>query len=67
MLAAVNALALTTGSNPVPASKKARGYTFVRDEFARACLTPVDSEVVRPKRAEGAVVRGGVKGEEGVG
>ena len=48
--APVNALARTTGSNPVSASKQARGYAFVRDKWARAGLTTQASDFVRPAR-----------------
>jgi flavin reductase (DIM6/NTAB) family NADH-FMN oxidoreductase RutF len=47
---AVDRPALTTGSDPVPAGKAARGYRFVRDKFAEADLTPIPSEAVRPPR-----------------
>jgi flavin reductase (DIM6/NTAB) family NADH-FMN oxidoreductase RutF len=49
-VAAVNRLALTTGSNPVPDYKQKRGYRYVRDKFGISGLTPVDSETVRPPR-----------------
>lgn len=47
---AVNRLALTTGSNPVPESKVRRGYRFEADKFGISGLTPVESEVVAPPR-----------------
>jgi flavin reductase (DIM6/NTAB) family NADH-FMN oxidoreductase RutF len=47
----VDRLALTTASNPVPAYKEQRGYTHEHAKFARAGLTPVASETVRPLRA----------------
>ncbi|MEV4175090.1 flavin reductase family protein [Nonomuraea sp. NPDC049709] len=47
---AVDRLALTTGSDPVPARKEQRGYGFVPDKFRRAGLTPVPSETVAPPR-----------------
>lgn len=47
---AVDRLALTTGSDPVPVGKVARGYRFVKDKFTRAGLTPIPSETVRPPR-----------------
>lgn len=48
---AVNRLALTTGSNPVPEGKLAKGYRYERDKFGIAGLTPrlaqlVDAPVV---------------------
>ena len=50
-VAAVNRLARLTGSDPVPAGKLARGYTYEKDKFGRAGLTPVASHTVRPPRA----------------
>ncbi|WP_336208658.1 flavin reductase family protein [Nonomuraea sp. LPB2021202275-12-8] len=47
---AVDRLALTTGSDPVPPRKHERGYRFVPGKFERAGLTPVPSETVRPPR-----------------
>ncbi|MBE7200673.1 MAG: flavin reductase family protein [Parafilimonas terrae] len=47
---AVDRLALTTGSDPVPEGKAARGYRFVKDKFAEAGLTPIPSERVIPPR-----------------
>ena len=47
---AVDAIARTTGSDPVPGSKVARGYSSVHDKFGRAGLTPAPSRVVRPPR-----------------
>jgi flavin reductase (DIM6/NTAB) family NADH-FMN oxidoreductase RutF len=49
--AAVDRLALTTGSNPVPTYKYDRGYRFEPDKFTRAGLTPVAAECVSPPRA----------------
>ncbi|MFC0597656.1 flavin reductase family protein [Streptomyces palmae] len=48
---AVDRLALTTGSNPVPDRKYERGYRYEPDKFGRAGLTPVGSETVAPPRA----------------
>lgn len=48
---AVNRLALTTGSDPVPRGKKVRGYRHEKHKFEIACLTPVPSETVAPPRA----------------
>jgi flavin reductase (DIM6/NTAB) family NADH-FMN oxidoreductase RutF len=50
-IAAVNRLALTTGSNPVPEFKRQKGYTFVADKFIHAGLTPVPAETVAAPRA----------------
>jgi len=49
-VAAVNRLARTTGSNPVPASKMRKGYQFEPDKFGIAGLTPVASETVAAPR-----------------
>lgn len=57
MADAVNALARTTGTDPVPASKQDRGYTFVKDKFAAAGVTPLPSrEVAAPGISECPVV-----------
>ncbi|NUT97576.1 MAG: flavin reductase family protein [Saccharothrix sp.] len=50
MASAVDRLALTTGSDPVPPGKVRRGYFHVADKFGRAGLTPVPSETVAPPR-----------------
>jgi flavin reductase (DIM6/NTAB) family NADH-FMN oxidoreductase RutF len=47
---AVDRLARTTGSNPVPEAKLKRGYRFERDKFGIAGLTPVPSETVAAPR-----------------
>jgi flavin reductase (DIM6/NTAB) family NADH-FMN oxidoreductase RutF len=52
MVAAVDRIARTTGSNPVPESKIRRGYRFERDKFGIAALTPVASETVWPPRVQ---------------
>ncbi|MFO1339133.1 MAG: flavin reductase family protein [Burkholderiaceae bacterium] len=49
--AAVNRLALTTGSQPVPSAKQARGYRHVADKFGLAGLTPQASETMQAARA----------------
>lgn len=49
-VAAVNRLARTTGSSPVPEAKVKRGYRFERDKFEFAGLTPIDSETVAAPR-----------------
>jgi flavin reductase (DIM6/NTAB) family NADH-FMN oxidoreductase RutF len=51
LAAAVDRLALTTGTDPVPEHKAARGYRYVGDKFGRSGLTPVPSETVAPPRA----------------
>jgi flavin reductase (DIM6/NTAB) family NADH-FMN oxidoreductase RutF len=52
LVAAVDRLARTTGSNPVPARKIQRGYRFERDKFSIAGLTPMESETVWPPRVK---------------
>ena len=49
-VASVDRLALTTGSNPVPANKLPMGFRFVEDKFGVAGLTPIDSEFVGAPR-----------------
>jgi flavin reductase (DIM6/NTAB) family NADH-FMN oxidoreductase RutF len=51
MAPAVDRLALTTASDPVPEFKQNRGYRHEAQKFERANLTPVPSEVVAPPRA----------------
>jgi flavin reductase (DIM6/NTAB) family NADH-FMN oxidoreductase RutF len=46
LVAAVDRLALTTGTDPVPEGKLRRGYRHERDKFALAGLTPVASRMV---------------------
>jgi len=46
----VNALALTTGANPVPEAKQRRGYRYEADKFSLAGLTPVPAETVGAPR-----------------
>jgi flavin reductase (DIM6/NTAB) family NADH-FMN oxidoreductase RutF len=48
--AAVNRLARTTASNPVPPHKLAMGYRHEPDKFALAGLTPLPSHEVAPPR-----------------
>jgi flavin reductase (DIM6/NTAB) family NADH-FMN oxidoreductase RutF len=49
-VAAVNRLARTTGSDPVPPHKTAMGYRHVRDKFGIAGLQPVPGTMVAPPR-----------------
>ncbi len=49
-VSAVDRLARTTGSDPVPAAKVRRGYRHVRDKFRLAGLTPLASETVAAPR-----------------
>lgn len=49
-VAAVNRLALTTGSSPVPDFKRQKGYAFVADKFGHAGLTPAPAETVAAPR-----------------
>jgi flavin reductase (DIM6/NTAB) family NADH-FMN oxidoreductase RutF len=48
---AVNRLARTTGSDPVPPHKVAMGYRHVSDKFGVAGLAALESECVTPPRA----------------
>lgn len=49
-VAAVNRLAKTTGSHPVPPGKVAMGYRHEKDKFGVAGLTAVKSDQVAPPR-----------------
>ena len=49
---AVNRLALTTGSNPVPNGKKIKGYRHVKDKFGIANLTNIASETITAPRIQ---------------
>lgn len=49
-VAAVDRLARTTGSNPVPPQKVTRGYIYEPEKFKIAGLTPVPSETIAPPR-----------------
>jgi flavin reductase (DIM6/NTAB) family NADH-FMN oxidoreductase RutF len=46
MANAVNRIARTTGSDPVPEVKRRRGYRFVHDKFATAGLTAAPADTV---------------------
>ena len=50
-VAAVNRLACLTGSDPVPAVKLARGYSYEKHKFETAGLTPIPSLTVAAPRA----------------
>jgi flavin reductase (DIM6/NTAB) family NADH-FMN oxidoreductase RutF len=52
MVECVNALARTTGTKDVPASKAQRGYRYEKDKFGIAGLTPVASDLVQPPRIQ---------------
>jgi flavin reductase (DIM6/NTAB) family NADH-FMN oxidoreductase RutF len=52
MVQCVNALARTTGTKDVPASKARRGYRYEKDKFGITGLTPVASDVVQPPRIQ---------------
>ncbi|KAK3642783.1 hypothetical protein LTR56_010607 [Elasticomyces elasticus] len=52
MVAPVNALARTTGTNVVPDIKISLGYRHEKDKFAVAGLTPQKSELVAPPRIQ---------------
>jgi flavin reductase (DIM6/NTAB) family NADH-FMN oxidoreductase RutF len=49
-VAAVDRLARTTGSNPVPAHKVAWGYRHEHDKFGVAGLSPIPADCVAPPR-----------------
>lgn len=49
---AVNHLARTTGSNPVPESKIQQGYRHESDKFGIAGLRPMESETVAAPRVQ---------------
>ncbi|MDP9081304.1 MAG: flavin reductase family protein [Bacteroidota bacterium] len=51
-VAAVNRLAKTTGSNPVPDGKLLKGYRFEQDKFSIAGLTKQDGETVNAPRVK---------------
>jgi flavin reductase (DIM6/NTAB) family NADH-FMN oxidoreductase RutF len=55
-VAAVDRLARTTGSDPVPPHKQAMGYRHVRDKFATAGLTMMESDIVAPPRVKECTV-----------
>ncbi|EMC95817.1 hypothetical protein BAUCODRAFT_34586 [Baudoinia panamericana UAMH 10762] len=50
MAPAINALAKTTGTEFVPEFKLSKGYSYIKDEFAVAHLTPLPSEKVQAPR-----------------
>ncbi|MGJ4926554.1 flavin reductase family protein [Bradyrhizobium sp. HKCCYLS2038] len=50
LVAAVDRLALTTGSDPVPAMKRHKGYRHEADKFGEAGLTAILSETVAAPR-----------------
>jgi flavin reductase (DIM6/NTAB) family NADH-FMN oxidoreductase RutF len=52
LVSAVNKLALTTGSDPVPGNKQARGYRHEKEKFDIGSLTPVASETVAAPRVK---------------
>lgn len=68
-VAAVDRLALTTGSNPVPEFKASRGYQYTADKFGIAGLTPLASETVAPPRVQECPVQleAGLVTKHGVG
>jgi flavin reductase (DIM6/NTAB) family NADH-FMN oxidoreductase RutF len=51
LVGAVDGLARTTGSNPVPAGKIRRGYRHEKDKFALSGLTALRGETVAAPRA----------------
>jgi flavin reductase (DIM6/NTAB) family NADH-FMN oxidoreductase RutF len=68
-VSAVNRLALTTGSNPVPQGKKLKGYNHVKDKFMLAGLTPVHSETISAPRIKECPVQmeAGLEAMHGIG
>jgi flavin reductase (DIM6/NTAB) family NADH-FMN oxidoreductase RutF len=50
-VAAVNRLARTTGSDPVPLSKAVKGYRHKRNKFELSGLTPIASDSIAAPRA----------------
>ncbi|KAF2802135.1 uncharacterized protein BDZ99DRAFT_551931 [Mytilinidion resinicola] len=57
MAPAVNRLARTTGTDPVPVWKASTGHVYVKDKFAHAGLTPQASEVVATPRIKECAVQ----------
>ena len=57
-VAAVDRLALTTGSDPVPGYKVAMGFQVVPDKLGRARMSAAPSEIVSPPRIEDRVKPG---------
>jgi flavin reductase (DIM6/NTAB) family NADH-FMN oxidoreductase RutF len=51
-VAAVNRLALTTGSNPVPNGKKQKGYRYEKYKFELSGLTAVSSDTIIEPRVK---------------
>jgi flavin reductase (DIM6/NTAB) family NADH-FMN oxidoreductase RutF len=49
-VSAVNRLALTTGTFPVPDGKKRKGYNHISNKFQQAGLTPMASETISAPR-----------------
>lgn len=48
---AVDRIAMTTGSNPVPRHKQVMGFEYLHDKFGHANLTAMKSEIVQAPRA----------------
>jgi flavin reductase (DIM6/NTAB) family NADH-FMN oxidoreductase RutF len=57
LVAAVNRLAKTTGSNPVPVKKVEKGYRHEPRKFGTAGLTAMPSETVAPPRVAECLVQ----------
>ncbi len=51
LVACVDRIALTTGSNPVPSNKIGMGFRYVADKFGLAQLTPLAGDTVMAPRA----------------
>lgn len=56
-VAAVNRLAKTTGSNPVPEGKQRKGYFYERNKFERAGLTALKADIVAAPMVKECAVR----------
>ncbi|TVY14127.1 hypothetical protein LARI1_G007533 [Lachnellula arida] len=59
MTSHINLLARTTGSNPVPEWKVSTGYSYVKDKFGHAKLTPQESDLVDLLEYSNACSNGG--------
>ncbi|QHW35033.1 flavin reductase family protein [Paenibacillus rhizovicinus] len=52
LISAIESLTLITGRDPVPESKKARGYQFEPNKFGKSKLTPLPSRDVKAPRVQ---------------
>ena len=51
-VSAVNKLARTTGTNPVPEGKQRKGYRYEPDKFGISGLTAIPSDIISAPRAQ---------------